>query len=229
MCVGKALAPLTMGRGIPWHNHLCRIVCQNRTDQALIARELKDKQKKNFTILTRELRDADQYPPPRLYAQEQLQQVGLKGWLDEALEAPETVLAAMRDAVPLHIFAVGDRDIDLDAAMQVSALRCPPRSQECVMVPVASLAPVRHDMSPGVGHGPGVLGGNEQHCRVCTLPSPPLANSHPVQSPPPPPGDRHFHVFLVNVYCVGLCCPSALHMALHCFPIASNQAPVCVL
>ena len=43
--------------------------------------------------------------------------------------------------------------------------------------------------------------------------------------PPPPPGDRHFHVFP----CAGLCCPSALHMALHCFPIASNQAPVCVL
>ena len=44
-----------------------------------------------------------------------------------------------------------------------------------------------------------------------------------------PRGDRHFHVFLVNMYCAGLCCPSALCMALHCFPITSNQAPVCVL
>ena len=37
--------------------------------------------------------------------------------------------------------------------------------------------------------------------------------------PPPPTGDPHFHVFLVNIYCAGLCCPSALHMALHCFPL----------
>ena len=42
----------------------------------------------------------------------------------------------------------------------------------------------------------------------------------------PPPGDRDFHVFLVNMYCTGLYCPSALHMALHCFPITSNQSPV---
>ena len=57
----------------------------------------------------------------------------------------------------------------------------------------------------------------------CAYPPPRL------QSPPPHPGDRHFHVFLVNMYCAGLCCPSALRMALHCFPITSNQAPVCVL
>ena len=48
-------------------------------------------------------------------------------------------------------------------------------------------------------------------------PSPPLANSPPLQSAPPHPGDRHFHVFLVSMYCAGLCCPSALRMALHCF------------
>ena len=49
---------------------------------------------------------------------------------------------------------------------------------------------------------------------------PPLpAISHPLLPPPPLPGDRHFHVFLVNMYYAGLCCPSALHMALHCFPI----------
>ena len=59
-------------------------------------------------------------------------------------------------------------------------------------------------------------------------PPPPLANTHPLQSPPPP-GDHHFHVFLVNMYCAGLCCPSALRMALHCFPITTNQAHVCVL
>ena len=47
--------------------------------------------------------------------------------------------------------------------------------------------------------------------------------------PPPPPGDRHFHVFLVNMYCAGLCCPTALRMALHCFPSTTNQAPVYVL
>ena len=52
---------------------------------------------------------------------------------------------------------------------------------------------------------------------------------HSYRPPPPPPGDRHFHVFLVKMYCAGLCCPSALCMALHCFPITSNQAPVCVL
>ena len=51
----------------------------------------------------------------------------------------------------------------------------------------------------------------------------------PPCNPPPHLGDRHFHVFLVNMYCAGLCCPSALRMALHCFPITSNQAPVCVL
>ena len=50
----------------------------------------------------------------------------------------------------------------------------------------------------------------------------------PTHAPPPPRGDRYFHVFLVNMYCAGLCCPFALHMALHCFPIISNQAPVCV-
>ena len=50
------------------------------------------------------------------------------------------------------------------------------------------------------------------------LPRPPLANPPPpCNLPPPHPGDRHFHVFLVNMYCAGLCCPSALRMALHCF------------
>ena len=58
---------------------------------------------------------------------------------------------------------------------------------------------------------------------------PPLAKSPPLQSPPPPPGHRHFHVFLVNMNCAGLCCPSALRMALHCFPSTTNQAPVYVL
>ena len=60
------------------------------------------------------------------------------------------------------------------------------------------------------------------------LPSPPLQTPPPC-NPPPHPGDRHLHVFLVNMYCAGLCCPSALRMALHCFPITTNQAPVCVL
>ena len=61
------------------------------------------------------------------------------------------------------------------------------------------------------------------------VPCTPLANSPPLQSPPPHSGDRHFHVFLVNMYCAGLCCPSGLPMALHCFPITTNQAPVCLL
>ena len=58
--------------------------------------------------------------------------------------------------------------------------------------------------------------------------APPLQTPTPC-NPPPPPGDRHFHVFLVTMYCAGLCCPCALCMALNCFPITSNQAPVCVL
>ena len=58
---------------------------------------------------------------------------------------------------------------------------------------------------------------------------PPPANSPPLQSSPPHPGDHHFHVFLVYMYCAGLCCPSALRMALRCFPLTTNQAPVCVL
>ena len=60
-------------------------------------------------------------------------------------------------------------------------------------------------------------------------PPPPLANPPPPCNLPPHPGDRHFRVFLVNMYCAGLCCPSALCMALQCFPITTNQAPVCVL
>ena len=72
-----------------------------------------------------------------------------------------------------------------------------------------------------------------QHRVSCSLlvylyPAPPLQNPLPCNLPPHP-GDRHFHVFLVNMYCAGLCCPSALHMALHCFPITTNQALVCVL
>ena len=58
-----------------------------------------------------------------------------------------------------------------------------------------------------------------------TPPPPPLAISHPLQSPSPQP-PLNFHVFLVNMYCAGLCCPSALRMALHCFPITSNQSHV---
>ena len=43
------------------------------------------------------------------------------------------------------------------------------------------------------------------------VPPPPL-QSPPLCNPPPHPGDRHFHVFLVNMYRAGLCCPSALHL-----------------
>ena len=88
-----------------------------------------------------------------------------------------------------------------------------------------------------------VRGGEETDLGYCTaavvcegraevwavlVPPPPLQTPPPC-TPPPPLGDRHFHVFLVNMYCAGLCCPSALRMALHCFPITSNQAPVCFL
>ena len=65
--------------------------------------------------------------------------------------------------------------------------------------------------------------------RGLQVPSPPPLQPTTPCNPPPPPGDRQFHVFLVNIYCVGLCCLSALHMAVHCFPITSNQSPVCVL
>ena len=43
--------------------------------------------------------------------------------------------------------------------------------------------------------------------------------NRPPLTPPPPLGNRHFHVCLVNIYLAGMCYPSALHMALHCFPI----------
>ena len=56
------------------------------------------------------------------------------------------------------------------------------------------------------------------------LPPPPPCKVPPLAIPPPP-GDRHFHVVLVNMYCAGLCCPSALRMALHCFPSTTNQTP----
>ena len=65
-------------------------------------------------------------------------------------------------------------------------------------------------------------------CGGWNYPPPPLQSPPPCNLPPPP-GDRHFHVFLVNMYCAGLCCPSALRMALHCFPSTTNQAPVYVL
>ena len=44
------------------------------------------------------------------------------------------------------------------------------------------------------------------------LPPPPPCKPPPLAISPPHPGDRHFHVFLVNMYCAGLCCPSALHL-----------------
>ena len=90
--------------------------------------------------------------------------------------------------------------------------------------------PTRHmcGQSSGVrisSKGPNCWGAHQGTC----VPPPPLCKPPPPCSlPPPNPGDRHFHVFLVNMYCAGLCCPSALRMALHCFPITSNQAPVCV-
>ena len=46
-------------------------------------------------------------------------------------------------------------------------------------------------------------------------PPPPWQFPTPCNPPPPPPGDRHFHAFLVNIYCVGLCCPYVLYMALY--------------
>ena len=56
-------------------------------------------------------------------------------------------------------------------------------------------------------------------------PPPPLQSPPPCKVPPPP-GHRHFHLFLVNMNCAGLCCPSALRMALHCFPSTTNQAKI---
>ena len=67
------------------------------------------------------------------------------------------------------------------------------------------------------GHGNDTTGQN-LHCGH--MYPPPLYKLPPLTIPPPP-GDRHFHVFLVKMYCAGLCCPSALCVALHCFPITS--------
>ena len=61
------------------------------------------------------------------------------------------------------------------------------------------------------------------------VPPPPPCNLPPLAFSHPAPGDRDFHVFLGNIYCAGLCCPCALHMALHCVPITSNQSPVSIL
>ena len=52
---------------------------------------------------------------------------------------------------------------------------------------------------------------------------PPPCKLPPLAISPPCPRDRHFHVFLVNMYCAGLCRPSALRMALHCFPITTTE------
>ena len=45
---------------------------------------------------------------------------------------------------------------------------------------------------------------------------PPLQTPSPC-NPPPPHRETVTFFFLVNMYCAGLCCPSALRMALHCF------------
>ena len=59
---------------------------------------------------------------------------------------------------------------------------------------------------------------------------PPLEVSPPCNLPPPGGGgDRHFTVLLGNIFYGGLCSPSVTHTFLHCFPIASNQSPVCIL
>ena len=43
--------------------------------------------------------------------------------------------------------------------------------------------------------------------KVLSYPPPPPCKLPPLAIPPSHPGDRHFHVFLVNMYCAGLCCP----------------------
>ena len=50
----------------------------------------------------------------------------------------------------------------------------------------------------------------------------------PTIDPPQGGGDRYFTVLLRNIYCGGLCSPSATHTFLHCFPITSNQSLVCI-
>ena len=80
---------------------------------------------------------------------------------------------------------------------------------------------VRRRPARRCGGRPGTAGwcvGTPPDC----YPPPPLQSPPPCKVPPPPPGHRHFHVFLVNMNCAGLCCPSALRMALHCFPGTTN-------
>ena len=55
--------------------------------------------------------------------------------------------------------------------------------------------------------------------RISEVPPAPLCNLPPLAIPPPFPGDRHFHVFLVNMYCAGLCCPSAYTWPCIAFPL----------
>ena len=62
-----------------------------------------------------------------------------------------------------------------------------------------------------------------------TVPLPPLEIPPPPAIPPQGGGDHHFTVLLGNIYCSGLCSPSVTHTFLYCFPITSNQSPVCIL
>ena len=65
---------------------------------------------------------------------------------------------------------------------------------------------------------------------IAVLLAPPPLHPPPFVTPPPlGGGDRHVTVLLGNIYCGGLCSPSVTHTFLHCFPITSNQSPVCIL
>ena len=67
------------------------------------------------------------------------------------------------------------------------------------------------------------------HINQTTYPPPLLKSPPPPCNLPPQGGDRHFTVLRGNIYCGGLCSPSVIHTSLHCFPITSNQSPVCLL
>eukprot|EP00668_Euglena_longa_P002164 GGOE01002506.1.p1 GENE.GGOE01002506.1~~GGOE01002506.1.p1 ORF type:complete len:1082 (+),score=373.55 GGOE01002506.1:175-3246(+) len=89
------------------------IICEQSEDRDFIAAELKDRQKRSFTVIARHLDPADQQGPRRLCPIEKLQSLGITHWLDQAISAPDVVMVVMREMSPVHFMAVGQRELDI--------------------------------------------------------------------------------------------------------------------